>query len=371
MTLLLNNNDVERVLTMEMTMTALEQAYHDLAARDAVCRPRIDVRIPTGEDDRLYQWGTMEGGSATSGYFAIRAKSDVLYEQEYNGVRTQEKYSTRPGLYCGLILLFSVRNAEPLAIINDGYLQHMRVGADSGIGVKYAAREDAAVLGMLGSGGMARSHLESISRVRQIRRLQVFSPTPANRERYAAEMAEQYGIEAVAVDDPRDVYRGADIICGCTDSAGEVIAGDWLEAGTHVTCIGGRPDERTRDRVDIWLRLGTAPAPVGLDDFRPTDEMLVYVAQPDSPVYEQHRMGRRAQRPPTGEGGGPRLVYFEELLDGRAKGRTGPADITYSERGNIQGAQFYAVAGAAYEAARARGLGRELPTEWFLQDIRD
>jgi alanine dehydrogenase len=58
-------------------------------------------------------------------------------------------------------------------------------------------------------------------------------------------------------------------------------------------------------------------------------------------------------------------------LSGQAQGRTADAQITYSERGNLQGAQFWAVAGKVYEAARAQGLGRELPTEWFLQDIRD
>ncbi len=55
----------------------------------------------------------------------------------------------------------------------------------------------------------------------------------------------------------------------------------------------------------------------------------------------------------------------------RCKGRTVADQITYSERGNLQGAQFYAVAGKVYEAARRAGLGREIPTEWFLQDIRN
>lgn len=366
-TLLLNNDDVKQVLTMDLAIEALEGAYVDLANQDAVCRPRIDIRIPSAEKDHLYQWGTMEGGSAKSGYFAIRAKSDVLYEQEYNGTRTQEKYCVQPGLFCGLILLFSVRNGEPLAILNDGYLQHVRVGADSAIGVKYAAREDAEVLGMLGSGGMARSHMDSITRVRGIKRLQVYSPTPANRQRYASEMAEQYGVEAVAVDDPRDVYRGADIVSGCTDAAGEVLVGDWLEPGTHATCIGGRPDKATHERVDVWLRLGTAPGPVHDPEARPTDENIAYAARPNDPLYRQHRMGQRVRRPPMGEN----LVYFEDLLAGKAKGRTSSEQITYSERGNIQGAQFFAVAGAVYERARAAGLGRELPTEWFLQDIRD
>ena len=154
--LFLNNNDVKQVLTMEVTMDALDKAYRELARQEAVCRPRIDIQIPTKDAEKIYQWGTMEGGSM-SGYFAIRMKSDVIYEQEYQGAITQEKYCVRPGSFCGLILLNSIENGEPLALINDGYLQHMRVGADSGIGAKYMAREDATVVGMIGSGGMARS----------------------------------------------------------------------------------------------------------------------------------------------------------------------------------------------------------------------
>src|SRR5918994_5733333 len=170
--LILNNADVQSVLTMEITMAALEQAYAELTRQEAVCRPRIDIQIPTQVPGKIYQWGTMEGGS-TSGYFAIRMKSDVIYEQEYGGARTQEKYCVRPGKFCGLILLTDIQNGEPLALINDGHLQHMRVGADSGIGAKYMAREDAAVVGMIGSGGMARSHVESFLLARELKRIQV------------------------------------------------------------------------------------------------------------------------------------------------------------------------------------------------------
>ncbi|HXF53081.1 MAG TPA: hypothetical protein VNK52_03050 [Hyphomicrobiaceae bacterium] len=66
-----------------------------------------------------------------------------------------------------------------------------------------------------------------------------------------------------------------------------------------------------------------------------------------------------------------RMVTLADLVHHRKKGRTSPDQITYSERRNLQGAQFYAVAGRAYELARAQGLGQEIPTAWFLQDIRD
>ncbi len=60
MTLIINNKEVEQVLT---TIAALERSYLQLAAQEAVCRPRIDIHIPTSDPARNYQWGTMEGGS--------------------------------------------------------------------------------------------------------------------------------------------------------------------------------------------------------------------------------------------------------------------------------------------------------------------
>jgi alanine dehydrogenase len=263
MTLILNNEDVKSVLTMEITMEALDKAYRELAREEAVCRPRIDIQIPTHDQEKIYQWGTMEGGS-TSGYFAIRMKSDVIYEQEYQGAITQEKYCVRPGRFCGLILLTSIDNGEPLALINDGYLQHMRVGADSGIGAKYMAREDAEVVGMIGSGGMARSHVESFLLAREIKTIQVYSPTRANRDAYAREISENYGLNVKPMDNPRDVYKGADIMAGCTDSAVPIVIGKWLEEGAHVTCVGGKPDQDTINRIDVPLRLGTRAGAVGL-----------------------------------------------------------------------------------------------------------
>jgi alanine dehydrogenase len=367
MTLILNNDDVKEVLTMEVTMKALEQAYTELTRREAVCRPRIDIQIPTKDPNKIYQWGTMEGGSM-SGYFAIRMKSDVIYEQEYQGAITQEKYCVTPGKFCGLILLNDIQNGEPLALINDGYLQHMRVGADSGIGSKYIAREDAEIVGMIGSGGMARSHVESFLLARKIKRIQVYSPTRAHREEYAEEVSTQYGIEVVPVSQPKEAYKGAHIVAGCTDSSVPIIVGKWLEEGTHVTCVGGKPDEDTLKRIDISLRLGNSPHPWGLPEFGLCDEYITYAAKPDHNAdFQMKRAGKRAH----GVIAEDRAVLLEELLTGKKKGRTSAKQITYSERGNIQGAQFFAVAGKVYELAKARGLGREIPTEWLLQDIRD
>ncbi|HEX3483419.1 MAG TPA: hypothetical protein VHT51_00070, partial [Micropepsaceae bacterium] len=60
MTLIINNDDVAKVLTMADTITALEKAYADIATKEAVCRPRIDIRIPTSDPKKNYQFGSME-----------------------------------------------------------------------------------------------------------------------------------------------------------------------------------------------------------------------------------------------------------------------------------------------------------------------
>jgi len=369
MTLFLSNDDVAKVLTMPDTIAALEKAYSDIAVKEAVCRPRIDIRIPTSDPAKNYQFGSMEGGS-TAGYFAVRMKSDVVYETTYNGARTQEKYCSKPGLFCGLVLLTSIDTGEPLAFINDGILQHMRVGGDGGIGTKYMAREDASVVGMLGSGGMAHSHMQSLTAVRKIKRLQVFSPTKANRERFGHEVSEEYGIEVKVCDRPEEIYEGADIVAALTDSAIPVLDGTRIAKGTHVLNIGGSgvPDDETLKRVDVYLRLGDSPPPASNPALALDDEHIGWEARPATP---KHGDGRKSR----GRGHGVLLpekrISFADILSGRSKGRTSPDQITYSERGNVQGAQFFAVAAKVYEKAKAAGLGREIPTEWFLQTIRN
>ena len=57
--LFLNNDDVRQLLTMEMTVQALERAYGQLATEEAVCRPRIDIQI---RSQRASQAARISGG---------------------------------------------------------------------------------------------------------------------------------------------------------------------------------------------------------------------------------------------------------------------------------------------------------------------
>ena len=98
------------------------------------------------------------------------------------------------------------------------------------------------------------------------------------------------------------------------------------------------------------------------------DEYITYAAEPKGHTgVKMRRAGRRAH----GAALPDRMVTFKDIIEGTNRGRTAAAQITYSERGNMQGAQFWAVGGLVYEKAKEQGLGNEIPTEWLLQDIRD
>src|SRR5438270_14091645 len=180
--LYLSNSDVQSVLDMPATLDALRAGYADLARGDAAYIPRIDIYAPTGREEDYYRWGSMTGVCRTTGIVAIRIKSDVVYWTEE---KTEEKYCIEPGTYSGIILCYSIRDGKPLAMMNDGYLQHMRVGACAGLGADALARPEAEIVGIIGSGGMARTYLESFAQVRKLRQVKVYSPNKAHRTAYA------------------------------------------------------------------------------------------------------------------------------------------------------------------------------------------
>jgi alanine dehydrogenase len=376
---IINNEIVSRLLTMDECIKAQEQAFAKLPGGGAIHRPRVDMYFPCERDDGYFRWGTMEG--ANDGYFAIRMKSDIIHwPRDEQGNWTEEKYCREPGTYCGLIMLISTENAEPLAFINDGVMQHMRVGGGAGIGVKYLSREDSHVVGMLGSGGMARTFLEAFMCVRDIRQCRVYSPTAANREQYAEEMSRKLGIEVIAVDNPRDAVRGCDILSSCTDSMQPVYDADWIEAGMHVTNLGRRemPDAAA-GRFDVVIRQGTAGLQMKQTERFQAERGLSPAAFIGGTPEQMQRIPGRNPQPGFGgddpefndRGRGSSKPDFAALVSGQVPGRTSADQITFYRNVGNQGLQFSAVAQVVYRKAMAQGLGREIPTEWLLQDIRD
>jgi ornithine cyclodeaminase/alanine dehydrogenase-like protein (mu-crystallin family) len=214
---------------------------------------------------------------------------------------------------------------------------------------------------------MARTYLAAFLAIRPIRRVMVYSPTVDHRETYAREMAEVHGIEVIPVGDARTAVAGADIVALCVSALDPVFEADWLEPGMHVanvTQASTRPDfVECVDRA-FWHGNQTP-----LLDPLPPDVMyarggyLSWVAGGPAAMADIPHAP-----PPTAMLELPTLL---DLIGGRAAGRTTSAETTFFHNiGNV-GPQFVAVAGSTYEAALAAGVGTDIPTAWFLEDVRD
>ncbi len=376
--LFIHNEVVDEVLTMADAIACLERAFAQLVEGTATHRPRCDLYAPSDQTDAgYYRWGTMEGYN--EGIFAIRMKSDIVtWPTDSQGNRTEEKYCREPGTYCGLVFLFSANTGEPLALINDGIIQHVRVGAGAGLGAKVLSRENSETVGMLGSGGMARTFLSAFCCVRNIRKVKVYSPTKANREAYAEEMRLKHNLEVIPVDDPQLVYENADIISSCTDTMTPTIVGDWLQPGQHVTIVNAfEMAQDGLDACDVKIRQGIQGLKIlenAFDDVDGSDGISVKASHGHSPVAFIAGTEEERQRLPERNKSRDIVNVFPsygDVISGKVDGRTNDQQITFYQNSGMQGLQFSAVGGHVLNLCREQGLGREIPQEWFLQDIRD
>jgi len=131
--ILIDNDSAKRVLGMADCIAALEDAYAEEAKGTAATRTKSQMHLPTSDSERWYRFSSTEGGLAHAGVVAIRIKSDVLsWPTRFGKVRAYN-YCMEPDRFCGLVILFKADNGEPLAILNDGVIQHLRVGAIAGM----------------------------------------------------------------------------------------------------------------------------------------------------------------------------------------------------------------------------------------------
>ena len=103
--LLIDNDDVRRLLRASDCIRVQEEAFADLVSGRATHRPRIDVYAPAERTDGYFRWSSMEGVTRKPGpYFASRVKSDIAYwPKSDDGRVTEQKFCGQPGLYCGRV----------------------------------------------------------------------------------------------------------------------------------------------------------------------------------------------------------------------------------------------------------------------------
>jgi alanine dehydrogenase len=352
MTLVLSNDDVERLLTMPDCIAALEESYRELAHGRGITRRRSDCIAPTSYGaDAIYGLKSMDGVVPSLGVSAVRINSDIVTNPTIGNTQRRVKVPAAPGeRYVGLVLLFSTHNGEPLAIFPDGVLQHIRVGATNGLGVKYMAREDARSVGILGSGWQAETQLAAACAVRNVERICCFSPNRENRETFASRMTESLGVSVAPVDQPEDAVRGVDVVMCATNSLGPVFFKSWIEPGMHLSSIK-KPE-------------------IEPDAIRAADRVVIHTHDP-GPLLTVANGADYKEEGKWNAGGADlnQLPTLPDLIDGRVPGRQSDTEVTCFLNNMGLGYQFAAAGSVIYRRAVEEGVGHNLPTDWFTETV--
>lgn len=354
---ILSNADIEQVLTPEETIDALETAYKELSSGKGANRPRNHTYFPV-EDPRYpgfrYRFKSQEGGNVSSGVWALRITSDIAgVEKLPNGVSRRRLIPAAPGgRYVGLVTLYSMTTLEPLAILHDSFIQKMRVGATSALGIRKMSNEDTKVAGMFGSGWQAEAHLECLLMVRpEVEEVRVFSPTAEHRNHFAKVWSERTGRRIVAVENRRDAVEGCGIVTCATAAMDPCFDGAWVEDGTHITAITSPDGTATRRELDD-ATFDRADRIVVL-----SREQVHHDKQFD--ILGPVERGRLAWED---------IAELGDILLDQGPARARHEDVTIFANNTGMGIQFAAVCARALKLAQERELGHVVPTDWFLEE---
>lgn len=214
MTVLLTEEDVASLLTMETAVESIEASFTRLGQGADVNEPRTRVNSP---HCRLQYLG---GASPELGYAGIKV---------YNTTREGTRF---------LNYIIDEQSGKPVGLIESDTLGRFRTGAASGVATKYLAREDANTVGIIGTGGQAPTQLEAVCAVRDIDEIFAFSRTEEDREEFAEQMSENLSIPVHPVETATNAVEPADIVITITSSSSAVFDDADIQPGTHINAAG-------------------------------------------------------------------------------------------------------------------------------------
>lgn len=309
MPLYLREADVERLLSAEDALAAVEGCFARIARSQVENRPRFRLGLD-------------------SGVLNVMAAADLEL-----GVAGLKTYTAFRGDARFLVVLFAADRAELLAIVEADRLGQLRTGGASGVAARHLARTDARSLGLIGIGRQAESQLACIrAALPGIDRVVAYSRTPERLhdfcKRFGAESAE-YNKDAAE----------QDVVVTVTTSRDPVLRGEWLRPGALV-CAAGANRIESRELDNAVLARAT---------FVCCDSK------------EQARIEAADLVEPVERGVLDWLEVHElaEVVSGEIPGRAGSEDIVLFKSLGIA-AEDLAVAALVYERARAEGAGEEL-----------
>lgn len=242
-TLLVSHREVAGLLPMKECIDVMADAFRALAVGEAGLPLRQVIRLPGSPN----LFGLMPG------YIGVTSR------EKHRGSLGAKVITVFPGndatpldSHLGVVLLFEPDMGRLLAIIDASSVTAIRTAAVSGLATKLLSNPDAGDLAILGAGVQAMTHLDAMKTVRSLRRVRVWSRTPARCERFVGKAKQRFGITVELMPSARACVEGADIICTVTASREPVLQGAWISPGAHLNAVGASlPTARELDSAAV------------------------------------------------------------------------------------------------------------------------
>jgi alanine dehydrogenase len=317
MTLHISEAEVHALLTMPMAVEAVEEISRKQATGEVVVHPRRRFELPGGG---FFHY--MAAADYTLGYLAMK---------QYTFVRGRMRF---------LVPLYEIAKGDLLALIEADYMGQLRTGAASGVATKYLARPDASVAAIIGTGGQARTQLEAVAAVRQLKSVKVYGRDPQRRATFCKEMTERIGVPVRPAESASEAATGADIVCTATTASQPVLVGADLATGMHINAIGA--NHAHKRELDKEAVAGADVIVVdSVEQSRQEAGDLILAFHGDESCW-------------TG------VKRLADVVAGKTGGRTSVGEVTLFKSNGIASWDL-AVAMKVYALAREKGLGKELP----------
>jgi ornithine cyclodeaminase/alanine dehydrogenase-like protein (mu-crystallin family) len=220
--LVVNQREVPELLPMEECIDVMADALLALARGDAV----MPLRGMAGMSDRSGLLAWMPSLLPGSDVMGIKVIS--VFPNEGTELESHQ----------GAVLLFEAKRGQLLAVVDASEVTAIRTAAVSGLATRLLARPEADDLAILGSGTQARTHLEAMTIVRNVRRVRVWSRDGEHAKAFADSESRRRAISVEVSATPEDAVQGASIICTTTSATEPVLQGRWISSGAHVNAVG-------------------------------------------------------------------------------------------------------------------------------------
>jgi alanine dehydrogenase len=188
----------------------------------------------------------------TWGHNNLHAIGAVFTEQRLAATKT---WAHTEGGATPLLVVIGAEDGSIKAIIEAFALGQMRTGGISGVATDWLAAPDADELALIGTGKQALLQVASVSAVRPLKRLRVFSPRPESRKQFIAKARRELDLEMIEAASAAEAVKDAPIITLVTRATAPFLNASMLARGAHINAVGAIGPEREEFAQDVFERV--------------------------------------------------------------------------------------------------------------------